>query len=298
MSDRRDSIKIRVENSDYEVVGGSFQQLLAAVKALPGRRFLGQEKIWSVPGSLTMVRGQLENSGFLLEGGTPAPETAAAPVTADSIAIQVGQYELSVTGGSFREMLSVIKAMPGRRFDGQSKVWHIPSPLSEVKAHLAEHQLTIARTVEHTPPPSDSPTAETTASPPPAPPLAGPPPLPPADPLGWDEEEADDFHEPFLPLDELDLSAPPPPPPPPHPLGESGSPPNAPSADKRSDKIKLQVGDLRLAVVGGTFQEMLQAVKSIPGRRFDSESKSWVVSAEINSVQQHIKAQGFVLVED
>jgi len=39
----------------------------------------------------------------------------------------VGGIPLVVTGGEFRQMLDVVKKIPGRRFDGQDKVWDIPA---------------------------------------------------------------------------------------------------------------------------------------------------------------------------
>jgi hypothetical protein len=53
-------------------------------------------------------------------------------------------------------------------------------------------------------------------------------------------------------------------------------------------------------VTGGSFQEMLAVVKTIPGRRFDSGEKRWQIPDDVtlDSVQQAIKAAGFVLLPD
>jgi hypothetical protein len=37
---------------------------------------------------------------------------------------------LVVTGGSFQEMLSLIKNIPGRRFEAEERVWEIPDSMS------------------------------------------------------------------------------------------------------------------------------------------------------------------------
>jgi hypothetical protein len=76
----------------------------------------------------------------------------------------------------------------------------------------------------------------------------------------------------------------------------SGSPSGAGAG--RRDQIRVIVGNMALVVVGGSFQEMLAAIKEIPGRRFDSETKRWLLSEDINSIQQHIKDKGFRLEED
>ena len=59
----------------------------------------------------------------------PPPPTAApssASRGSDQIRIRVGGIPMMVTGGPFREMLDVVKKIPGRRFDGNDKVWDIP----------------------------------------------------------------------------------------------------------------------------------------------------------------------------
>ena len=39
MNQRKDRIRIQVEGKEFSVVGGSFQEMLAAVKLINGRRF-------------------------------------------------------------------------------------------------------------------------------------------------------------------------------------------------------------------------------------------------------------------
>lgn len=294
--ERRDRIKIRVDNKDYDVVGGSFQELLAAVKALPNRRFLGDQKIWVVATSFETVQGQLENSGFTLEGGTPAPDDAPPPSMQDQIRAQVGGYQLTLAGASFQDLLSAVKAIPGRRFDGDNKIWLLPGTLSEVKAFLGERNIRIMRTAE---PEQLDPVDDVTTSPATT---ASPLPPPPPDEDFWsalqsDTEEMTDEFEPPLPSDAelppLDSGSDPT-------LSNSASIANyAPSKreNRRPDQIRVQVGTLHLVVTGGSFQAMLEAVKAIPERRFDPQQKSWILPDDINSVQQHIRAAGFILEE-
>lgn len=47
--------------------------------------------------------------------------------------MRVGGIPFVVSGGSFQEMLVVVKQLPGRRFDGQDKVWDIPAGIEPVR---------------------------------------------------------------------------------------------------------------------------------------------------------------------
>jgi hypothetical protein len=224
-----DRIKITNQGKTLSVVGGDFQAMLAAVKALPGRRFDGDTRLWEVPGELAIIKQLIETAGFSLEGADqilanspvlpmavpdfgpiddealafeppdfgnagdappyeppnwldddngPPPQTeppgwweepddfappveatdlttaplgtAPAPPAAgvsektsrsrqDRIRVRVGGIPFVVTGGEFRQMLGVIKQFPGRRFDGDDKVWDIPGELTieGVKKKLA-----------------------------------------------------------------------------------------------------------------------------------------------------------------
>jgi hypothetical protein len=296
--ERRDSIRIRVEKIDYEVVGGEFQEILAAVKALPKRRFNGQLKLWEVDGSLAMVRGQIENSGFYLEGGTPVTgaERTAEPVrTEEQIKLNVAGYPLLLTGASFQEMLTAIKEVPGRRFDGETKQWSLPGTLAEIQAHFEKRKMRLERVETAAAPTAplfddegfDEAEIDFSPSRRPAP--------PPPDDLFPPQDMYDDFQD-EEDYDEVPFS-------PAEPTRPQPSASAQPSANKsaafsgRRDQIRVIVGNMSLVVVGGSFQEMLTAIKEIPGRRFDSESKRWLLSEDINSVQQHIKAKGFRLEE-
>ena len=295
--ERRSRIKIRVENKDYEVAGGDFQQILAAVKALPNRRFNGQLKLWEVSGSLAMVRGQLENSGFSLEGGTPAeagpPAEGTTTAGSDRIKIEVAGYPMVVTGAPFQTMLSAIKEIPGRRFDGERRQWSLPGTLVEIKAHLEKKGLALeAQPGEAAP----SPLAPADEAFPTSPDFFGPagqqPPPPPPD--DWFPANADfyddieDFNDP-LDFEET-------PPPEDFPPTSPTSPPARSPAGRR-DQIRVIVGNRPLVVVGGGFQEMLAAIKGIPNRRFDGETKQWLLPGDLDSVQQHLRAKGFRLEE-
>ena len=309
MAERRDSIKIRVEQKDYQVVGGSFQELLAVVRNLPDRRYLGAEKVWEIPGSLELVQGQIENSGYRLEGGAPVIENKTPPQAAafnDRIKLEIAGYPVIVTGDSFQNMLASIKAVPGRRFDGESKQWHLPLNLSEAIAYFEKKGLQLeglpqdaaGAPAKQTPAPNFSPAAPV----PPPPPPPDMPPFPPdmdylAEESGFDDlPDIDDFDA-FFPPRESGPPVTPPMPPAAPPLTSSPKPQAAPRSSGRRDQIKVIVGNQPLLVVGGAFREMLDAIKAVPDRRFDGESKQWMLPDDIDSIQQHLQAKGFRLEE-
>lgn len=303
MTDGRQSrIKLRIEQKDYDLVGDEFQPLLAAVKALPERRFNSGLKLWEVAGSFEMARGQLENSGFRLEGGTPvsAEEQTAPPAPSnDTIKVEVAGYQLVVSGDAFRTMLEVIKAVPGRRFDGETKQWSLPASLTEMKAYFEKKGLQLEALPGQPPlpnldqphnlPSTDSPplpadaftSGPQTAAPPPPPPLDFPPP---DDFDGFFDDEAD--LDAYPPLEEA---------PPPEAAPQAAAAPAKPDAARR-DQIRVMVGDAPMVVVGGSFQDMLAAVKAIPGRRFDGDSKQWLLEDDPTSIQQFLADKGFQLV--
>ena len=310
--ERKSRIKIRVENMEFDVVGDDFQQVLAAVKALPDRRFNGDLKIWEVSASEAMVRGQLENSGFLMEGGTPvsAEQQAAAPgpTSSDRIKVDVAGYNLLVTGAPFQTMLEAIKAMPDRRFDGETKQWTIGGTMAEARAYFAEKSLQLQAQPGQPEPPitsvGDVPTDEassaswlqnqptfapsTSQTPPPPPPSDFPPP---DDDFGGYYDEDDHFDEFFPPSDPI--AAPPDAVPP-----VIGTETEQKSSSGRTDRIKIVVGNMPMVVMGGSFKDMLAAIKALPNRRFDGSSKQWLIDEDLESVQQHLVAHGFQMDRD
>ena len=113
MAQRKDSIQVHIAGKAFSVVGGSFQEMLAAVKQINGRRFVSELKVWQLPGPVEEVQRQLDIGGYRLEGGTPvadSPQTRSSVSPrpgGDRIRIVVGSHRLAVVGGTFQEMLAV-----------------------------------------------------------------------------------------------------------------------------------------------------------------------------------------------
>jgi hypothetical protein len=49
-----DQIRIRLGGIPFVITGGSFQQMLATIKSLPGRRFHSEDKVWDIPADMTI----------------------------------------------------------------------------------------------------------------------------------------------------------------------------------------------------------------------------------------------------
>lgn len=213
MSDWKDRIQVHIEGKAYSVVGGSFQDMLAAVKLINGRRFVGELKVWQLPGTVQQIKSQLELGGFQLEGGAAVAGQAAAPAPArsggDRIKLMVQGRELAVVGGDFQSMLAAVKNLPGRRFDPDSKSWEVPGGPAIIKQLIeaAGFQLKGADEALTAPPPE----MET----PDFGPATEPPPYEEPDFL-WDESDA----PPYEPPDWWDDDNAPPPPPSPPDWGE------------------------------------------------------------------------------
>lgn len=319
MAEYKDRIRVHIEGKEFSVVGGEFQDMLAAVKQINGRRFVGELKVWQLPGSAEDVQNQLDISGYWLEGGKPLDETALSTQTSpagsggDRIRVLIQGHQLAVVGGTFREMLDVVKSLPGRRYDGDNKVWEIPGEIGIIKGLIQAANFTLegaeqipVDTEPQAEPPNFTPKRDTAPPPFEEPDFTDDDDVPPYEPPDWWDdpntppppEEPPDWWE-----EEMALRSPAEPPHFPDELPEVGSerPSPAPAtgtpAFRGGDQIRIRVGGIPLVVTGGPFREMLEVVKKIPGRRFNSDEKLWDIPEDvaIDSVQQVVKTAGFVL---
>ena len=317
MADYRDRIRVHIEGKEFSIVGGEFQDMLAAVKQINGRRFVGELKVWQIPGSAEDVQNQLEISGYWLEGGKPleesAPATQTSPVAAsgDRIRVLIQGHQLAVVGGTFLEMLDVVKSLPGRRYDGENKIWEIPGEASIIQGLIQAggFELEGAEKIStEAPPAAEAPNFITgsVSEPPPyeEPDFTDDDEVPPYEPPDWwdDEnmppplEEPPDWWD-----DEMALHSPEETPYIPDESPEFNSEPPMPATDtspfRGGDQIRIRVGGIPMVVSGGPFREILEVVKKIPGRRFNGNEKLWEIPADIGleSVQQVVKAAGFLL---
>jgi hypothetical protein len=324
MTERRDRIQVHIDGKEYSVVGGSFQDMLGAVKQISGRRFIGEQKAWQIPGSREDVQAQLEVNGYRLEGGNPlgdkmiGPKAAQPGPSGDRIRVLIEGHQLAVVGGNFQEMLSVVKNLPGRRFDAEKKVWEIAGELGLIQGlvQAGGFQLEGADSIAAAPiPPAEPPDfASRDQVTPPAyeapefldeesvPPYEPPDwwddaamPPPPEPPESWEEDAAalsDDLGlvSGDLPAANHLLAAPPA-------VPSSAVPSRGSPGSARRDQIRIRVGGIPMLVTGGPFREMLEVVKRLPDRRFDGDDKVWDVPGEIGleGVRRIVTDAGFEL---
>ncbi|MBE7556589.1 MAG: hypothetical protein HS126_36520 [Anaerolineales bacterium] len=303
MSDRKDRIRIQIGAQEFNVVGGSFQEMLAAVKQINGRRFVSESKVWQLPGPVEEVQRQLEIGGYSLEGrasvsSAPAARTASPTAGGDRVRVLVAGQRLAVVGGSFQEMLAVIKGLPGRRFDSETKLWEISGDPGVIKGMIesAGFQLEGAAKIPVGPvPPMETPDFSGHI-----------PPVPYEEPNFFDDEAPepppwwdDELTPP--PVDDNYLAEPFEFEPPPVEAKRSASmPPAAPAGRRSGDRIRIRLGDVLLVISGGEFQAMLAWIKSIPGRRFNGEERVWELpdTMSLESLGQRVAAAGFVLEQE
>jgi hypothetical protein len=310
VSERKDRIRIHIGGQEFNVVGGGFQEMLAAVKQINGRRFVSELKVWQLPGPVEEVQRQLEISGYSLEEGAPvaasipSSQTMSSTPGGDRIRVLVAGKRLAVVGGAFQEMLAVVKNLPGRRFDSETKLWEISGDPGVIRGMIeaAGFQLEGATNIPLGPvapmerPDFSSQSGERVPLPFEEPNFFDDDEIP-EPPPWWDEEmapppvENDYFDNPALEPEPLPTAAKPP---------TSSPVPAASGRRSGGDRIRVRLGDLPLVVSGGAFQDMLMLIKSIPGRRFNGDERVWEIPDEVSleSLGQRISAAGFALEQE
>lgn len=301
MNDRKDRIRVQIGGQEFFVVGGGFQEMLSAVKQINGRRFVSEAKVWQLPGQPEQIQNQLDISGYRLEkGGPAAAKPAAAPASnagGDRVRVLIGGQRLAVIGGSFQDMLGLVKSLPQRRFDSDTKLWEISGEVGVIKGMIeaAGFQLEGAANLSLGPvPPMETPYFGGPGDAPP-PPFEAPdffdddelePPPWLMEDLARRNFEEDYFTDASVEDTRLPFT--------PEPL------PTRSSSAYGGDRIRVSLEGLPLVVSGGSFQEMLALIKSLPGRRFNAEERVWEIpnSMSLEVLSQRIAAAGFVLEQE
>ena len=71
----RDVIAVSCNSKEYWVSGGTFQNMVNAVRNVPGRRWDAARKVWTVPEPISETERILQEAGFTI---VPAPEQPAS----------------------------------------------------------------------------------------------------------------------------------------------------------------------------------------------------------------------------
>jgi len=181
---RADRIAIRTLEGERAVVGGRFRAMLAAVKAIEGRRWLPRDRVWELPGTLVELGESLAGQGFRIvtqeeaEGLPPAPpgevsdaalsEAPAPSRRRDQILLRTQDGKCYLVGGSFEAMLGAVRDVDGRRFVSAEKLWELPCTMAVVRDIMAARGYAIE--------PVEAPAAAPEAELPPDMPFTEPPP--------------------------------------------------------------------------------------------------------------------------
>jgi hypothetical protein len=97
-----DHVRIYVEGEEYTVAGGSFREMVAAIKGIEGRRFDGPSKMWILPVSLEVVREMLEAKGYEVHSEGDSQRSALEDANAAQMFIRANEEAIREMLGSLR----------------------------------------------------------------------------------------------------------------------------------------------------------------------------------------------------
>ena len=64
------------------------------------------------------------------------------------------------------------------------------------------------------------------------------------------------------------------------------------------DKVRLLIEGDEYWIEGGDFEDMVDALKRIPGRRFDPEEKAWTIPGTARQVAEVVRPYALMHVDD
>lgn len=119
-------------------IGGA---ILETVRLLPNRRFDRDSKVWKAPWSAApQIKALAEQYAFDVTPEAKVMLDAVqkiAPIALPrAVALRAGQLEFTFPYDA--AIVTDIKTIPGRRWDGERKVWVIPSEVAETGADILE----------------------------------------------------------------------------------------------------------------------------------------------------------------
>jgi hypothetical protein len=225
-------IAIRTTDGEGVVTGGEFEDVVDAVRQIPGRRWDPEARAWRLPCTLDEARRHLQVVGLRVEGSTTVIIQEPPPPSRprDQVTIRATDGEAGVVGGPFWDMVRLVKTIEGRRWQPREKVWELPCTLEEAQ-----------RVVEAAGFALRLPGEEVLAAP-----AVPSEPAPPAG--GW------------------------------------------------TDQLRIQATDGPAVVTGGPFRAMLDAVKTIEGRRWQPGPKHWMLPCSLDEAARLLEKAGYTVV--
>jgi hypothetical protein len=138
-----DRVLIRTTEGDRAITGGTFTDMIAAVKGLPQRKWLAKERLWEIGGPLADIERAITQQGFQLATMAP-PAARELPPREDQIHVRTRDGEYWVAGAPFSTLLETIKSLEGRRFVSAEKLWSVPCTTEELNRTIGAAALTLA----------------------------------------------------------------------------------------------------------------------------------------------------------
>ncbi len=156
----QEQIRIRTQDGQYLIIGGDFQSMLAVVRKLPGRRFQAEEKIWEIPCRVEEVQKAVEAAGFHVtadsEMGRPlSGSPRSARREPERVLIRTTEGTKAVVGGEFGEIVAAVKAIQGRRWLPEERMWEVSGSVADLAQGLATRGFQLVDVAQTATPASD-----------------------------------------------------------------------------------------------------------------------------------------------
>jgi hypothetical protein len=137
--ERRDLLRtIQLEGDKAVFHFGYSQRLVAAVKTIPGRKWDGDSKTWSVVLTTTSRPAVLEFAkefGFKADPAIMAIEVKKVMAVRKPTASIELDGELAIIRFPYSpEAVAAVKTIPGRKWNGEKKFWTAPTGIAQVSA--------------------------------------------------------------------------------------------------------------------------------------------------------------------
>ncbi|HLH45660.1 MAG TPA: DEAD/DEAH box helicase [Acidimicrobiales bacterium] len=149
---RRGAVAMAFLDGDCVMVDSAFdRQVIDAVRAVPGRKWLGAPPLWkvplTVPGAADRVLAMVDDLGLVVpEGFTEAVRAQAAHSAACAQVVPAVEGGVAVRLPYGHPALDAIRSVPGAGWSPTAECWVVPFDeiaWAELEEHVAAHGLTV-----------------------------------------------------------------------------------------------------------------------------------------------------------